>query len=457
MDNRSTVAFLLVACFGILFAGCGGSPSEKQSAEEFAFTEDDVARFRDLVMGDETGTASTLTPHLAVEGSEDGGPPVLDLSQVSSYNTVRSGFSGEDVYRVTNAYVNLRSAPRVTAEQIGRLAKGDVLTVIGFHDAAWSHVKLPNGREGYLSNRYIAKATSEERLAEEKAKFEGQYFVNFGFLNVRKDPDAQSEKLGELPGQSIVKPLSMDQVWARIPFEGKEGYIAIQYLKPFLPNFLVRQENYDLPMLHYRMDRDGMQDALVKHVGRLKQEGVKILTFKDFKDLLIRQEERDARLDPSSVLLGISALTATNVKDVSDILRASGVNATLFIETQGVGINGITEKNLLTLVANGHDVQSAGHTGDDLRSLTNAQIELEIMQSRQLLEQKTGKPVFAISYPGGGVNERVENLAAEAGYLLGVGSTPVRSFSRSQLLHMPSYQITTSMSEEDVLNIALDQ
>jgi len=457
VGNRSTVAFLLVACFGILFAGCGGAPPERESAEEFAFTEDDVARFRELVMTDETGTASTLSPHLIVDETGEQGPPVLDLSLVGSYKAVREGVSGEDIFRVTNAFVNLRTAPSVTSEQVGRLVKGDLLTVQKFHDAAWAFVRLPNGREGYLSTRYIAKMTSEEKLPEERAKFEGQYFVDFGFLNVRKEPDAESEKIGELGGQALVKPLSMDQVWARVPFEGKEGYVAVQYLKPFLPNFLVRQETYDLPVLHYRMDREGMQDALVKHIGRFKQDGVNIMTFKEFKDLLIQQEDRDVRLEPKSVLLAISGLTATNMKDVSDILRASGVSATLFIQTQGVGINGITEKNLLTLIANGHDIQSAGHTGDDLRSLTNAQVDLELKQSRQLLEQKTGRPVYSIAFPGGGVNERVEDLAAEAGYLLGMGSTPFRSFSRSQLLRMPSYQITTSMSDEDVLSIVVGQ
>lgn len=453
-DSRSTVAFLLIACFGILFAGCGGGVSEdKDPAEEFAFTEQDVEKFRELVMGD-SGSQIVPTPHLVVEGSTEGDVPVLDLSEVAQFNAVRSVASEEGVYRVTNDFLNMRTSPSVTAEQLARLERGETFTVMKFHDAAWAQVKLPNGREGYLSTRYIAKMTAEDRLPEEKAAFEGQYFVNFGFLNVRKEPDAQSDKIGELPGQAIVKPLSMDKVWARVPFEGKEGYIAVQYLQPFLPKFLVRQETYALPVLHYRMDTEGMQDILVKHIGKLKQNNVNILTFADFKDFLLRQEERDVRLDPNSVLLGISGMTASNHKEVSDILRASGVRATLFLHTRDIGINGITEQSLLTLLANGHDIQSGGHTGDDLRSYTNAQVSLELAQSRQILEQKTGKSVFAVAYPGGGVNERVEKMAAEAGYLLGVGSSPMPSFNRAQLLRMPSYQITTSMTEEDVLNIA---
>jgi len=458
LDTRSTVAFLLVACFGILFVGCGAPPPEKEPAEEFAFTEEDVARFRELVMEGEEGMPVVQEPHLmAEETGENSGTPVLDLSQVSSYNAVRSGNSGEDVYRVTNAFLNMRAEPKVTVEQVDRLVKGDVLTVLGFENAVWAHVRLPNAREGYVSTRYIAKMISEEGLAAEKEKFKGQYFVNFGFLNVRKDADAQSEKIGELQGQTLVKPLSMDAVWARIPFEGKEGYVAVEYLQPFLPNFLVRQQTYHLPVLQYRMDREGMGDVLVKHIGRLKQEGVHILTFRDFKDLLLSQEERDVRLEPKSVVLSVSGISASNIKDVSDILRASGVSATFFIGTNSIGADGITTQHLLTLIANGHDVQSAGHTGDDLRSYTNAQIDLELKQSRKLLEQATGKSVFAIAYPGGGVNDRVENLAAEAGYLLGVGSKPVPSFSRTELLQLPSYQVTSSMSDADVLSIVVGE
>ncbi|PIQ75948.1 hypothetical protein COU78_03205 [Candidatus Peregrinibacteria bacterium CG10_big_fil_rev_8_21_14_0_10_49_24] len=454
-DSRSTVAFLLIACFGILFAGCGGGVQEdKEPAEEFAFTEQDVEKFRELVMGD-TGSQAVRTPHLVVEGSNEGDLPVLDLSEVARFDAVRSVTSGEEgIYRVTNDFLNMRTSPKVTAEQLERLERGDTFTVLKFHDAAWAQIKLANGREGYVSTRYIAKMTSEDKLPEENAAFEGQYFVNFGFLNVRKEPDAQSDKIGELPGQAIVKPLSMDKVWARVPFEGKEGYVAVQYLQPFLPKFLVRQETYALPVLHYRMDKDGMQDLLVKHIGKLQQSNVNILTFADFKDFLFKQEERDVRLDPNSVLLGISGMTASNYKDVSDILRASGVRATLFLQTRDIGIDGITEQGILTLLANGHDIQSGGHTGDDLRSYTNAQVSLELAQSRQILEQKTGKTVFAIAYPGGGVNERVEKMAAEAGYLLGVASTPSSSFNRAQLLRMPSYQITTGMTEDDVLNIA---
>ena len=116
-------------------------------------------------------------------------------------------------------------------------------------------------------------------------------------------------------------------------------------------------------------------------------------------------------------------------------------------------MEGITQADAINVVANGNDLQPAGHSGDDLRSLTNAQIDLELKQSRKLLEEYTGKPVFAVSYPLGGVNSRVEEKAAEAGYLIGIGTGQERVFLREQLLRIPSFVISPSASAEEIAGL----
>ena len=460
-SSRPLIAFLLIASFGILFAGCGPLSSPGGQEEEFSFTEEDVARFRELAREAETESGSGFVPRLDTEdtsaglGSGEDEIPVIDLSNIETFNSIRSGLGavGENAYRVTNEFLNVRSEPRVTATAVSRLVKGDAVELIEFKDAAWAKVRLADDTEGFVSTRYISKLVGEENLATEKAKFEGQYLVDFGFLNVRKSPDTESEKLGELPGQAIIIPSHMDEVWARIPFEGKEGYVAIQYLTPFLPNFLVRQEEFILPVLHYRLNQEGLTDAMSQHIDRLKTDGYKIITIQDLYNNLLAQEDRDVRLDPKSVLLMVSDINSGNVTAVSDALRASNAKATLFITTKYIGIDGITEKQILTLLANGLDLQSGGHTGDDLRSLTNAQLELELKQSRKLIEEYTSRPVVAIAYPMGGVNLRTMDKAAESGYLFGIGSAPTRTFSRGELLKMPSYLISSSMTAGDVAAI----
>ena len=196
-----------------------------------------------------------------------------------------------------------------------------------------------------------------------------------------------------------------------------------------------------------------MKEVFSAHVAALRTEGIKMMTMRDFYDLLLVQEKRDVRLEPKTVILAITGVTPENVKSVSDMLSQGTIRATMFLETRHIGLSGITEKTLLTLVANGLDLESAGHTGDDLRSLTNAQVDLELKQSRKILEDATKKTVFAIAYPQGGVNDRVMEKGAEAGYLLGLGSSPERTFTRSQFLRLPSYIISPGMQSEDILKI----
>jgi peptidoglycan/xylan/chitin deacetylase (PgdA/CDA1 family) len=209
-----------------------------------------------------------------------------------------------------------------------------------------------------------------------------------------------------------------------------------------------------LPVLHYRLtaDRaDELMEALGKQVSALREQGYTFMTFSGLRDLMIAQQKRDIRLDPKQVIVAVSGMNPSNMKAVSSALNIANINATLFIETQHVGLSGITEKALLTMMANGFDIQSGTHTGDDLRALTNAQVELELQQSRKILENYTHKTVFAVSYPQGGTNDRIAQIAADAGYLFGIGDDADRSFSRSQLLRVPAMTVFPSMSIEEVV------
>ncbi len=444
------VAFLLVASFGILFVGCGGNePVDIAETDEFSFTMEDIAKVKEMASN---GT-SALVPRLELAPLQEGegGPPVIDVGSIEKFTAIRTGEdSSKDLFRVTNAFLNVRSAPNVTASQYGRLERSETVEVLEFVNAGWAKISY-GAKEGYVASRYISKLVSEEQLTEERKKYDGLYFVDFGFLNVRKEADTNSEKIGELPGQSFVRPLTTDDVWARIPFEEGDGYVAVQYLTPFIPNFLVRQSAFELPILHYRLVNEEIVDGIPQHIAALKEDGYTFWTMNDLYQLLLTQEERDVRLDPKIVILAVSDITPENIDEVSSVLRASSVSATLFLSSQYLGSGGIDANDIATLVANGFDLQAGGHTGDDLRSLTNAQVALELSQSKQMLEEITKRDVIAIGYPLGGVNDRVARKAAEVGYLLGLSTAEDVAFNRTQLLRLPSIVIRAGMSASDVL------
>lgn len=457
--SHPLIGFLLVASFGILFAGCSG-PQENPN-DELVFTQEDIARFRNLAQSGETGTGptgATVTPSLEPLESGSGARKektvVLDLSNVETYTSMRAGGAqAANVYQVTNDFLNIREKPSTGAAQVGRLVFGNSVELIAFVDSQWAQVKAGN-IEGYAAHKYLSKVTTEERLADEKKAFEGKYYVSYGFVNMRKEPKQESEKLVEIPGGTILRGVKVENGWGKVTYDGKEGYVSMQFLSSLLPNFIVRQETYELPVLHYQLTKDQsapLLAALSTHATALREKGYSFMTMKALRDLLTAQQSRDVRLDPKKVIIAISGVSQQNMRAVSDTLTTAAIPATLFIETENIGLSGITEKNLLTLMANGFDVQSGTHTGDDLRALTNAQVKLELEQSRKILEDYTKKPVFAVAYGQGGVNDRVAQIAADAGYLLGLGSDADRTFSRSQLLEIPALPIFPSMTVDEVV------
>lgn len=460
---RPFIGFLLIASFGILFVGCGGStPGE----EEFAFTEGDLEQMSDggaaTSSGAMVGSGQVDLPYLLPLPSGSGAAQevVLDLSQVPRYEAIRAGsVTDRNAYRITNAFVNVRSGPDSSSAFLQRLEGGTTVTVTAFPDASWAQVLLEDGRTGYIALRYLARITSDSRLAEEKKQFDGQYYVNYAYVNVRAAADQSSPKVGEIPGQRIVQPTSIQNGWAAVLFEGKTGYVSAAYLAPFLPSFQVRQDTFELPILHYRLDHDAeaLLQQLPTHVRLLRERGYTFITLRSFADLLTQQESRDVRLNPKSAVIVVSGITSGNVKAVSDTLNAAGIDATLFLQTSQLDLSGITEKDLLTLKANGFDLESGGHTGDDFRALTNAQATLELQQSRKMLEERGQTTVLAVAYPQGGVNDRIAMLAGEAGYLLGVGEDASRTFTRKDLLRLPSIVLFPTMSAEEVITLATGQ
>jgi peptidoglycan/xylan/chitin deacetylase (PgdA/CDA1 family)/SH3-like domain-containing protein len=464
------VAFLLIASFGILFAGCGKVDVRGPDAAELddSFTASDVEKLNDLD-GETTSTGSLMggatseeggvasVPRLDISAGTASGSDVLavDPELKKKYDAIRTPSTAEaaNVYRVNNEFVNVRSAPTSNASTVARLNQGERMVLIEFVNGAWAKVKLTSGAEGFVSTRYIARMTTDTQLAQDKKATEGMYFVDYAFVNIRNTADAKSDKLGEIPGQTMIKPLGVNGEWAHVSYNGMDGYVSTQFLKPFEPQFIVRQETFQLPILRYDLSEPGAIEALVDHAGKLRAAGASLTTLRAFQELVLTQEVRDVRLPPKSVVIAVTGITAENVRRLSDSLYGANIPATFFLESRTVGLSGISQKIIATLQANGFDLEVAGHTGDDLRGLTNSQVQLEVRQSKKLLEDLMNQSVIAILYPQGGVNERVSTAVADGGYLFGIGAVPDSSFMRDEFLRLPSYAVTGSMTAEDVVKL----
>jgi peptidoglycan/xylan/chitin deacetylase (PgdA/CDA1 family) len=105
-------------------------------------------------------------------------------------------------------------------------------------------------------------------------------------------------------------------------------------------------------------------------------------------------------------------------RNAAPLLEEHGISATYFVTPGLVG----TEPKFLgwaelkELRAQGHSVQSHGHSHRFLTACSGEELAHEIGGSRQMLEDKLGAVVEEISVPGGRWDKRVIEACASAGY-----------------------------------------
>jgi peptidoglycan/xylan/chitin deacetylase (PgdA/CDA1 family) len=116
------------------------------------------------------------------------------------------------------------------------------------------------------------------------------------------------------------------------------------------------------------------------------------------------------------------------------VLRSLGVRATFFVcpglfgqqhpDVPGEVGELIRAEEARALHDAGMELGSHTLTHPDLRALDDAELERELVESKQALEELTGEPCRALAYPYGLYDERVVRAAGAAGYELAFGWLP---------------------------------
>lgn len=109
--------------------------------------------------------------------------------------------------------------------------------------------------------------------------------------------------------------------------------------------------------------------------------------------------------------------TETDLVLAAPHLQDAGFGATFFVVAGWVGRPGFLNKQQVReLAEQGFEIGSHGMTHAFLSDLDDAQLRVEIADSKAKLEEMTGRRVDHISCPGGRWDARVAQVAREAGY-----------------------------------------
>lgn len=123
---------------------------------------------------------------------------------------------------ITGNAVNLRSSPTTASTSLGKLYKGDEVTVTG-KNGDWYTVTA-DGKRGYVYGQYVSVTTKD-------VAFSGTATVTASALNLRSGPGADYARIKLLYYGDTVTVTAKHGTWYAVTAGGQRGYVSGAYLK----------------------------------------------------------------------------------------------------------------------------------------------------------------------------------------------------------------------------------
>jgi len=133
----------------------------------------------------------------------------------------------------------------------------------------------------------------------------------------------------------------------------------------------------------------------------------------------------EGRYDDGAVVLTFDDGCESDTSVAAPLLLSLGLPAAFFVNPALVGTEGRASwDELRRLAAEGFVIGSHGLDHTLLDGLAPAELERQVAGSKREIEERLGRPVDALSLPGGTGGERARRLARAVGYRLVLGSRP---------------------------------
>lgn len=258
--------------------------------------------------------------------------------------------------------------------------------------------------------------------------------------------------------QNILKPQTQSKIQTKptaIPTKKPEEKI-------YTPQISGNQLRVPILLYHYVGNNpnptDTLRDSLSvtpdkfeEQMKYLKDNGYNTISL----DTLYPALKGQITLSSKSVILTFDDGYADFYYNAYPILRKYNLHATVFIPTnlmnQGyylswAQIREMASSNLITF-------GSHGMNHYQLTSISPLIAEIDILQSKKILQDNLGTPINFIAYPLGSVNENIINLTRKAGYMGGLGTWANKTQSEGTIFNMPRLRVGGGISLQTFIGL----
>jgi peptidoglycan/xylan/chitin deacetylase (PgdA/CDA1 family) len=133
------------------------------------------------------------------------------------------------------------------------------------------------------------------------------------------------------------------------------------------------------------------------------------------------------------------------------ILRAARWPGVLYLTGRNLGPDGITSRQVRSMLAAGWELGAHSLTHPDLTTLAPGRLEQEVAGSRRLLQRRFDVPVKAFCYPAGRNDATVRAAVRDAGYADATTVEPGIASRRDDRFALPRIRVNGTDTPEQVL------
>ncbi len=136
------------------------------------------------------------------------------------------GYTNIGIADVESGNLNVREEPSIQAKLVGQMPKDSACEVLELLDG-WAHISSGEV-EGYVSLDYLITGLDARLKAKELVRT--IVVVNADGLNVRVEPDTDSEILTQVPKGEELYYLETLDGWVKVSIDSDEAYVSADYV-----------------------------------------------------------------------------------------------------------------------------------------------------------------------------------------------------------------------------------
>jgi len=195
---------------------------------------------------------------------------------------------------------------------------------------------------------------------------------------------------------------------------------------------------FDIPIITYHKISSQKEFGLTTITPQIFRKQMELLSEKGFKAITFKHFASNQKLPQKPIIISFDDTYKSVYENAFPIMMDHKFPGVLFVISDYMGKKNnweaypiqrkyyhANEDEISEMLENDFEVGSHGKTHQFLPYLSREDIQLELIESKQLLENKFETDVITCCYPYGGYNGHVTMIAKSAGYSYGMGNLKI--------------------------------